>query len=124
VKLLLDMGIARRAAELLRRAGIHATHLGERGLARLPDEDVVMLAREEGRIVVTLDADFSALLALSRASQPSVIHLRIERLGYREAARVIQDVLERAAEDLEAGCIVSVRPSGMRVRGLPVVPGG
>lgn len=123
MRLLLDMGLPRRAADLLREQGHDAVHLGERGLARLGDEEVLALAAEEDRIVVTLDADFSAILALSGASGPSVIHLRIEGLGYREAARVIGAVLGSVEPDLATGCIVSVTARGIRVRRLPLRPG-
>lgn len=122
MRLLLDMGLPRRSAALLRRAGVDAVHLSERGLTRLPDEDVLALAAEEQRVVVTLDADFSALLALSGASGPSVIHLRVEGLDHREAAQEIQRVTAAIEGDLASGCIASVAPGGVRIRRLPVHP--
>jgi predicted nuclease of predicted toxin-antitoxin system len=48
-----------------------------------PDaSDAVILdyAREEGRVIVTLDADFHTLLALTGATFPSVVRVRIEGL--------------------------------------------
>lgn len=81
-----------------------------------------MLAAAEERIVVTLDADFSALLSLSDAVQPSVVHLRIEGLASVEAAGTISMVVSGFEDDLVAGCIVSVTLGGIRVRRLPVRP--
>ena len=60
MKLLLDQGLPRSAASLLRAAGIDTVHTGEIGLATADDESVVQVARQEERIVVTLDADFHA----------------------------------------------------------------
>ncbi|MBU0609102.1 MAG: DUF5615 family PIN-like protein [Armatimonadetes bacterium] len=120
MRLLLDMGLPRRSAEALRRLGHDAAHLSERGLSRLPDEEIVALAVEEDRVVITLDADFSALLALSGAARPSVVHLRIEGLGYTEATRVVAAIVETVEDDLAAGCIASVTLSGIRIRHLPV----
>jgi predicted nuclease of predicted toxin-antitoxin system len=120
VKLLLDMGLARRAAEHLRAVGFDAVHLSERGLQRLPDEAILALAREEERVVVTLDADFSALLAVAGALTPSVIHLRMEGLSHWAAAEWVSAVVDAFEPDLLAGCIASVTSRGTRVRALPI----
>lgn len=120
MRLLLDMGIARRAAARLRDWGFDAVHLSERGLVQLPDRGVLELAATEGRAVVTLDADFSSLLALSGAAGPSVMHIRIEGLDYESAARLIAEVAVAVDEDLAQGCIASVSERGVRVRRLPI----
>lgn len=71
--------------------------------------------------MVTLDADFHALLALSNAHSPSVIRLRIEGLKGIEAAHLIQRVLERAANEVQAGAVVTVTAMGVRVKRLPIL---
>lgn len=73
MKLLLDQGLPRSAASLLREAEIDTVHTGEIGYATAEDAVIIELTRQEKRVVVTLDADFHALLALSGASSPSVI---------------------------------------------------
>ncbi len=80
MKLLLDQGLPRSAAALLRDAGIDTIHLGEIEMSAAEDAEIIQRAREEGRVVVTLDADFHTLLALDEATSPSVIRIRIERL--------------------------------------------
>ena len=121
MKLLLDMGVARRAAAVLSEEGFDAVHLGDRGLIRYSDREIVELAREEDRVVVTLDSDFSALLALSGVASPSVIHLRIEGLRHQEAARLIASIARNLDDELGSGCIASVSETGIRVRRLPIV---
>ena len=78
MRLLLDQGLPRSAAGLLRNSGIDAIHVGEIGMAAAKDAEILQYASNEDRAVVTLDADFHALLALSSASQPSVIRGRLE----------------------------------------------
>lgn len=73
MKLLLDQGLPRSAAKLLREAGIDTVHVGEIGYSTADDAAILQRGRDEERIVITLDADFHALLALSRAATPSVI---------------------------------------------------
>ncbi len=67
MKLLLDQGTPRSAASILRDAGFDAIHTGEIGLAEAEDAEIIHKATLEDSVVVTLDADFHALLAVSQA---------------------------------------------------------
>ena len=80
MKLLLDQGLPRSASMLLSDLGINTIHVSEIGLWAAEDTEIIQKAKEEGRIVVTLDADFHSILALENARSPSVIRIRIERL--------------------------------------------
>ncbi len=93
MRLLLDQGLPRSAARFLRDAGIDTVHVGEIGYFTADDATILQKGRDDGRTVVTLDADFHALLAISRATCPSVIRLRIEGLYGEAAAHLIQAVL-------------------------------
>ena len=86
MRLLLDQGLPRSAARLLREAGVDTVHVGEIGYSDADDASILKRARDEERTVVTFDADFHALLALSRATSPSVIRIRIEGLCGQRAA--------------------------------------
>jgi predicted nuclease of predicted toxin-antitoxin system len=121
ILLLLDQGLPRSAASLLRERGIDAVHVGEISMSSASDSAILALARAEDRTVVTLDADFHALLALSSARFPSVIRLRIEGLKGIETAHLIQRVLELAANEVQAGAVVTVTASGVRVKRLPIL---
>lgn len=121
MKLLLDQGTPRSAAGLLRWAGLDAVHTGEAGLAEAEDEEIIQKAAREDCIVVTLDADFHAYLALTRAQKPSVIRIRIEGLRAEEFSSLLQHVLRQCADDLLAGAMISVTDSQIRVRRLPVM---
>lgn len=120
MKFLLDQGTPRSAAAILRQAGFDTIHTGEIGMAESADTKILQRALVEGRIVVTLDADFHALLALSQARQPSVIRIRMEGLRAEAFSELLQSVIERCAGDLEIGAMVSVRDFQIRVRLLPV----
>jgi predicted nuclease of predicted toxin-antitoxin system len=121
MRLLLDQGLPRSAAKLLREAGIDTVHVGDIGYSTADDAAILEKGREEKRIVITFDADFHALLALSRAATPSVIRIRIEGLYGKKAADLIQAVLTRCVEDLKQGAVVTVRPKRIRVRRLPLL---
>jgi predicted nuclease of predicted toxin-antitoxin system len=120
MKLLLDQGEPRSAAAILREAGFDAVHTGDIGLAEATDSDILHHASLEGRVIVTLDADFHMLLALSQATTPSVIRVRIEGLRAEEFSRLIHTVLEKCSDDLKTGAMVSVSDRQIRIRHMPV----
>lgn len=120
MKLLLDQGTPRSAAALLRESAVDALHTGEMGLSKAEDEEILARACEENRIVVTLDADFHAHLALSQAKKPSVIRFRIEGLRAEPFAQLLQKVLRQCESDLALGAMVSVQENRVRIRRLPV----
>ena len=120
MKLLLDQGVPRSAAALLRQAGLDAVHAGESGLAEAADSEIIRQATEGDRIIVTLDADFHTQLALTQACKPSVIRIRIEGLRAEGFSALIQQVLRHCTEDLKAGAMISVNELSICVRRLPV----
>jgi predicted nuclease of predicted toxin-antitoxin system len=80
MKLLLDQGLPRSLSTLLKDEGYDAIHVGDIGLSKAADSVIMDHACLERRIIISLDADFHAHLALSGATQPSVIRIRIEGL--------------------------------------------
>jgi len=86
IKVLLDQGLPRTAAGLLREIGRDVQHVSERGMSQAEDVAIIEVARQEERIVVTLDADFHALLAVSGAQKPSVLRIRMEGLKANQVA--------------------------------------
>jgi predicted nuclease of predicted toxin-antitoxin system len=98
-------------------------HTSTIGMTTASDQDILERARREGEIVATLDADFHALLALSNAAAPSVIRVRIEGLKGSDVAAIVSRVVAACEEDLVAGAMVTIDPSSIRVRSLPLVTG-
>jgi predicted nuclease of predicted toxin-antitoxin system len=120
MKLLLDQGLPRSTTAIMCQAGIDTVHVGDIGHSRTSDDVIMQLGRDEGRIVVTLDADFHTLLALSGADSPSVIRIRIEGLKGDRLAALLQTVLSQCANDLAKGAAITVQEGRIRVRLLPI----
>jgi len=57
LKFLIDMPVTPDAVARLRVAGHNAVHASAVGLARATDREVLNVAREQGRIIVTADLD-------------------------------------------------------------------
>ncbi len=121
LRLLLDQGLPRSTAQYLQQSGIEVRHVGEVELAEADDAEILRYARVQDQIVVTLDADFHKLLALARASRPSVIRVRIEGLRGAELAGLLVKVVGVCKQDLREGALVSVNQTGLRLRRLPLL---
>ena len=122
MKLLLDQGCPRSAAGLLRDVGVDALHVGEISMAAAADSAILLRALKETRVVVTLDADFHALLALNEAIAPSVVRIRIQRLRAQAMTELILNVLRQCSAELMQGVAVTVEPNKIRIRRLPLLP--
>lgn len=119
-RVLLDQGVPRDAAVTLRNLGWDVMHAGELGLGAAEDSEILTRAQSENRVCVTLDSDFHALLALSGASSPSVVRVRLEKIGGPEMARILGAVWQQHEADLDAGAVVTVTAGRVRVRPLPI----
>ena len=120
MKFLADMGISPRTVAKLRREGYDAVHLVEEGLEKLEDREILTKAKNERRIVLTVDLDFGYLLAVSGAILPSVVLFRLGNESREVVEEYLEDVLSQCSEELKTGAIVSVRDDGLRVRLLPI----
>ncbi|MBV8546445.1 MAG: DUF5615 family PIN-like protein [Acidobacteria bacterium] len=120
MKVLLDEGLPRRAAAMLRASGIDAVHVTE--ILEPATADMVILeeARVSERIVVTLDADFHALLAVNGWSSPSVIRIRREGLSAADVHDLVMHLLNEHDSALASGAALSVRAHLVGIRKLPL----
>lgn len=120
MKLLLDQGLPRSAVGHLRKAGIEAEHVCDIGLSTAADAQILDRARRENMVVVTLDADFHALLAMSGAAGPSAIRIRIEGLKAEALVRLLVGAIGLCTDEIEAGALVTITPHRLGLRQLPL----
>ena len=119
-RLLLDQGLAPRAAALLRERGFDAVHVVELGMERADDVAILARAAADGRACVTLDHDFHTHLATASRTGPSVILLRSQGLDALGQADLIQIVQSRCEEAIRDGAAISANRETIRIRRLPL----
>lgn len=95
MKLLLDQGLPRSTAALLSQVDIDTIHVAQVGLSAVEDTEILLYAQDDKRVVVTLDADFHALLALTEATSPSVIRIRIQSLRAQALTELLVTVINK-----------------------------
>ena len=89
-------------------------------MSRAADQEILAWAVEENGTVVTLDADFHTILAVSGATGPSVIRLRGQGLKAPAVVDIILSVLARFRAELEHGCMVTVKANKITCHKLPI----
>ena len=115
------MNLSPRWVEVLRQAGIEAVHWSELGAADALDSDIMRHAHHNGFCVFTHDLDFSAILAASGASNPSVIQVRSEDVTPEALLEPLLKAIRHHQEALEQGALLTLDPARSRVRILPLV---
>ncbi|WP_058553943.1 DUF5615 family PIN-like protein [Thiohalocapsa sp. ML1] len=73
MNLLLDMNLSPAWKPLLEAHGWHTQHWSEVGAVNAADAEIMAWAKAHGCYVITNDLDFSAILAATWASGPSVV---------------------------------------------------
>ena len=119
---MIDQGLPPLTAELLRERGLDAVHVSEIGWSRVEDIRIVELAQTEDRVVITLDRDFHEFIALTSATSPSTIWIRVANLSALEYAEITILILNEYKDVLIEGVLVTFRSDRtIRTRLLPIL---
>ena len=122
MRFLLDANLSPRLIEGLTSAGYSVRHVDGIGLLGATDEVIFARAVVDGVVLITADSDFSMLLAARGSAGPSVVLLRhVAELPWPVHLALLVDNLPAVLQDLEAGAVVSLSPTRMAVRRLPIV---
>jgi predicted nuclease of predicted toxin-antitoxin system len=122
MKILVDVNLAVRWANMLSDRGIEAVHWTALGAATARDSEIMEYSRQNGYAVFTNDLDFSALLALTRASGPSVIQIRAEDTRPEALIDRVSGIFSKFHESIEQGSLITIDPQKARFRILPLIP--
>jgi predicted nuclease of predicted toxin-antitoxin system len=120
LRYLADMNISPRTVEALRQRGLDIVRVSSLLPADAPDSEILRRARQEDRVVVTQDLDFSALLALGGCRRPSLVTLRLSLADPDTVTARLQQVLPHIERALQRGSAVTVDDRVVRVRNLPI----
>lgn len=122
MRFLLDANLSPRLVTGLVESGYAVRHVDEIGLLGASDVAIFDRAAEDGDVVITADSDFSMLLAARGSARPSVVLLRqVAELQWPEHQRLLVENLPAVLADLQTGAVVSLSPTRLAVRSLPIV---
>ena len=102
-----DKNLSPSLAEALTAAGHDTIHVRHLRVLTATDRVVLERPRTESRVLISADTDFGEPLAVSGATQPSVILLRRENdRSATSRAGLMLDNLEQVAAGIDEGAIV------------------
>lgn len=113
MRLLLDTCVWGGATKVLKEAGHDVVWAGE--WPEDPgDEEILNTAREEGRILVTLDKDFGELAIVHGITHHGIV--RLVGISATQQANVCLRVISLHGAELQQGAMVTVEPGRLRLR--------
>ena len=119
MKIIVDVNLAFRWAEMLSKKGIEAIHWTAIGAANASDVDIMTYARQYGYSVFTNDLDFSTILVSTNASGPSVIQIRAEDTRPEAHLEQVANIIYKFSSEIEQGTIITIDPQKTRLHILP-----
>jgi predicted nuclease of predicted toxin-antitoxin system len=118
--LLIDVNLSPEWVDVLNDAGFQAVHWSTVGDPAAPDDEIMAWALAHGQTVFSHDLDFSAMLALTRATGPSLVQLRGPKVLPEQIGPLLTQALRRFEADLQAGALLLIEPGRSRARLLPL----
>jgi len=114
---ILDVNVDVRLVEGLRTAfGIEVEHAAQRGMSRMPDEEIAGIAEAEGLVVISHDQDFADIWQGATGSQLTVVHLRIKDQTVNSVTASLRQLFD-AQEPIELrSALITVKSNSIRVR--------
>jgi len=120
MRLVADLHIAPRTVEYLRSLGHDIVRVSQVLSPTSSDREIIAHAATDRRAILTQDLDFSAEIAVSGQTSPSVILLRLSSSRIEFVNRVLSDVLPALEEDVHGGALITVEDHRVRRRRLPL----
>ena len=124
MKIVVDMNLSPDWAVWLGALGHDAVHWTRVGDPRAKDTAIMAWAMAEGRVVLTNDLDFGAILAATGATGPSVLQLRTEDLLPDTCGPRLAAAMTQFRTELDGGALVTVDAHTERASVLPIRRGG
>lgn len=120
MKFLADQNVSKKVVEKLREAGFDVDRVEDLLHCRATDTEILAEAEKNQAVIISHDQDFSTLLAASGSTRPSLVNLRVSFVEVDRLSQLIAAILVATEDDLDAGAVVTVDDTRVRIRRLPI----
>lgn len=117
MRLFLDHDVYAITARFLKNLGHNVVTAGESGHAQTDDRELLCIAQNDDRLLVTRDRDFGRLVFVLGAGS-GIIYLRLNSTTLSEVHKELKRVLETYSESKLKAAFVVVEPGRHRFRNL------
>ena len=117
MKFKIDENLPVEIAKLLTDEGYNAETVSDQGLGGTEDSILVEVCRKEGRVLVTLDTDFSNIRAYPPEELPGIVVLGIKSQAKRHVVEMFKNIIPLFAEEPLCQRLWIVEETRVRVRG-------
>jgi len=93
IKFLIDVGVGRGVEEFLASEGFDTKAVRDINPS-MSDREVLRLALEEKRMIITMDKDFGELVYKSKLGHKGILVLRIEDANIADKVRTMSDIIK------------------------------
>lgn len=116
MKIKLDENLSGYLKPILMCEGHEVSTVKDEGLLGKCDTEVAFAAREESRVLFTLDLEFADLRKFPPGSHSGVVLFRPRSMGPRSVNEFILRFVKDSDLSAFSGCVVVVDPERIRVR--------
>jgi predicted nuclease of predicted toxin-antitoxin system len=101
MKILIDMNLSPKFADLLMNKGLHAEHWIEIGAPNAEDTEIMEYALKNNYTIMTCDLDFNIILSITHSLKPSVVQLRTHRIRVEQDGEWIASAIIQSEKNSE-----------------------
>lgn len=121
LRFLVDMNLSPKTVTNLQQHGWDILRVSQVLPMDAEDSEILEYARQEDRVIITQDLDFSSLLALGGYREPSLITFRLSVPDPETITQKLLKLSPQIVDRLAEGCAVTIDDRKVRVRRLPIL---
>ena len=111
-----DENLPKTACEILKKAGYDATDIWEQKLEGCEDEFLIEKCKKEGRILISLDLDFSDIRTYPPRNSPGIIVLRLKKFNIQQINEKIRQLIKTLVRESPEKKLWIMEKSKVRIR--------
>lgn len=116
MKFLTDENVYSQIVEVIRSLSYDVLDIKEQNLFSAPDYNIIQMAEDTGRILITFDKDFSNILTYPPSQYQGIIVLRLSRMTINGTIKQLIGFLKTLTEEKIRGKLAILEPGRVRYR--------